>query len=125
MAAAASIVISGGISNTPTGSTQVGPITITAADANAQRQHIVLASGANTIVCPVSPTTSGCLIVLPTAGTSAVMVKGIAADTGVPIGKGGTGGKLLWEWGTANAPTSFVLDSVSAYVGVFAEIQFW
>ncbi len=125
MAAAASIVIAGTISNAPTGSTQVGPITLTAADANAQRQHVVLASGANTIVCPVSPTTSGCLIVLPSTGTSPVTLKGIAADTGVPLGKGSVGGSHVLNWGTAQAPTSFILDSVSAYVGVYAEIQFW
>ncbi len=125
MTATASLTITGSILNTPTGQTQIGPITLTAADANAARQHLVLAAGANTVVCPVSPTANGCVIVLPPTGTSPVTLKGIAADTGVPLGKGGVGGTTVWNWGTAQAPTSFILDSVSAYVGVFAEIQFW
>jgi len=122
MAATAAVTISGYISNLPTGSRQIGPITATSADANGQVQHLVLASGANTVTCPVSPTTSGVVIALPSTGTSLVTLKGIAGDTGVPIGKATS---FLWNWGTTNAPSSFVLDSVSAYVGVAAELTFF
>ena len=45
-----------------------------------------------------------------------------AGDTGVPLGKTS---KVLLEWGTAQAPTSFILDSTSAQTGVSTEIQFW
>ena len=120
--AASSIVISGTISGTPTGVRQVGPVTVTSATPNGSVQRVVLAAGDNTILCPVSPQATGCLIQLNSSNTSLTTLKGVAADTGVPIGK--TGAQVL-TWESANAPASIILNSASAQAGVATEIQWW
>jgi hypothetical protein len=122
MAAAASITISGYISNAPTGSRQIGPITLSSAAANGQIQRIVLLSGANTITVPTVPATNGCVIQLPSDNTVVTTLKGVTGDTGIAIGK--TTATVL-NWDPTAAPSSFVLTSASDQTGKATEITFF
>ena len=122
MAATASITISGSISNTPTGSRNIGPITLTSAAANGYVQQIVLQAGANTITIPTLPAPSGCIITLPATNTSVTTLKGVTGDTGIAIGKTTS---LVLNWDATALPASFVLTSVSTQTGLVTEIQFF
>jgi hypothetical protein len=52
----------------------------------AQSQIITLAVGANTITAPASGTTPTALTIIPPAGNAtAVTLKGVSGDTGIPI----------------------------------------
>jgi hypothetical protein len=122
MAATASVIVSGSFSTLPTGSRQVGPLTISAAAANGQVTQVVLASGANTITVPTTPAPSGCIIVLPATNTALTTLKGVTGDTGVAIGKTGF---LVLTWDSANPPSSFCLTSASAQTGLVTEVTFF
>jgi len=124
MAATASITISGTISNTPTGSRAVGPITLTSAAANGQVQQLVLAAGDNTITVPTGIATSGCIIQLPATNTSVTTLKGTSggSDTGIAIGK--TTAQVL-NWDATAAPANFILNSVSTQTSKVTEITFF
>jgi len=122
MAANASIQITGAIQGAPGGSATIGPLTISSAAANYQVQTIVLQSGANTITLPTLPAPTGCIIILPTANTSIVTLKGISGDTGIAIGKTTT---QMLTWDATAVPTSFVLSSVSTQTGLVTEIIFF
>jgi len=122
MAATASILIQGTISDAPTGGRTIGPITLTSSSANGEVQRIVLQAGANTITVPTVPATSGCVIKLPATNTSVTTLKGVAGDTGIAIGKVTT---LVLNWDSTAAPASFVLSSVSTQTGLVTEIVFF
>lgn len=122
MAANATVTIGGQITGTPTGNTQIGPITITSAAACGQRTQIALASGANTITVPASPAPTGVLIQLPSTNTVVTTLKGITGDTGIAIGKTGV---FMLCFDPAALPASFVLTSASAQTGLITEITFF
>lgn len=122
MAANATVTIGGQITSTPTGTTQIGPITITSAAANGQRTQVSLASGANTITVPTSPAPTGCIIQLPTSNNVVTTLKGITGDTGIAIGKTGF---MMLCFDPAAVPASFVLTSASAQTGLITEILFF
>jgi len=123
MAAAASIVIAGYISNTPTsGYRQIGPITLTSAAANSQTQRIVLQSGENVITIPTVPAPNGCIIQLPSDNTSVTKFVGTTGDTGFAIGK--TTAHVI-SWDPTAVPASFILSSVSTQTGKATEITFY
>ena len=122
MTATAQIRIEGQISGLPGGSVKVGPIDLTSAAANGQVQWTVLQSGANTITCPVSPAPSGVIIVLPSANTAVVTLKGITGDTGIALGK--TTAHVLGFDPTA-VPTSFCLTSAATQTGLATQIIFF
>ncbi len=122
MAAAASIVINGQISNTPMGTVQIGPLTISSAAANGETIQLVLQSGDNTITPPTNIATSGCIIVLPSNNTAVVTEKGVGGDTGIAIGKTTTQVK---NWDSTAVPTSFILNSASTQTGKTTTIQFF
>jgi hypothetical protein len=108
MAATASITISGSIIGLPAGYDQIGPFTLSSAAANGQTQVLILVDTSNTITVPASPATSGCIIVLDSTNTHATTLKGVAGDTGVPIGKTT---KTVLNWDPTSPPSSFVLNS--------------
>jgi hypothetical protein len=120
--ATASVNVSGVFAGLPTGSRQIGPLTISAANANGQVQEVVLASGANTITVPTVPATTGCIIVLPSTNTAVVTLKGVSGDTGIAIGKTTT---TLLNWDSTAAPSSFVLNSAATQTGLTTEILFF
>ena len=122
MAAAASITVSGYISNTPSGSRSIGPITITSAAANGQVQQIVLQSGDNTITVPTGIATNGCIIILPSDNTAVTTLKGVGGDTGIALGKTT---KQVLNWDSTAAPATFVLNSASTQTSKITEIQFY
>lgn len=122
MAATASILIQGSITDTPAGGRTIGPITLASAAANGQVQQLVLQSGANTITCPTAPAPSGCVIKLPSTNTAVTTLKGVAGDTGIAIGKVST---LVLHWDSTAVPASFVLSSVSTQTGLVTEIIFF
>ena len=122
MSASANIMITGQITNTPTGSRVIGPISLTSSAASPQVQEIVLQSGANTVTCPVTPAPSGCIIALNPANTAVVTLKGVTGDTGIAIGKTST---LVLNWDATAAPASFVLTSASTQTGLATEITFF
>lgn len=110
MAASAVIQVTGQISGSPSGGKTFGPFTLTSAAACAHTQEIVLQLGANTITLPTLPAPTGCIIVLPSANTAVVTLKGVTGDTGIAIGKTGT---TVLTWDPTALPTSFVLTSAS------------
>ncbi len=122
MAAAASITIAGTISNTPTGSRQIGPITLTSAAANGQVQRIVLQSGENVITIPTIPAPNGCVIQLPSDNTAVTKFVGTTGDVGFAIGKTTS---LVLNWDPTAVPTSFILSSASTQTGKATEITFF
>lgn len=122
MAANATFTMQGQITQTPTGTTQIGPITVTSAAANGQRTQVVLASGANTITVPSTPAPTGCVVQLNSANTAVVTLKGVSGDTGIAIGK--TGAFALCFDPTA-VPASFVLNSASTQTGLVTEVTFF
>jgi hypothetical protein len=122
MAATASITISGYISNTPTGSRTIGPITKTSADANGQVQRLVLQSGENTITIPTVPAPNGCLIQLPATNTAITKFLGVTGETGFAIGK--TTSQFI-TWDPTAVPASFILSSAATQTGLVTEITFF
>jgi len=122
MTASASITVSGYISNTPTGSRSIGPITLTSAAANGQVQRVVLQSGDNVITIPTVPAPNGCVIQLPSDNTSVTKFVGTTGDVGFAIGK--TTAHVL-TWDPTAVPTSFILSSVSTQTGKATEITFF
>lgn len=122
MAASASIVIAGTISNTPTGSYAVGPITLTSAPANGQTQRVVLASGENVITIPTIPAPSGCIIQLPSDNTAITKFVGTTGDTGFAIGKTSA---MVLNWDSTAVPASFILSSASTQTGKPTQITFF
>src|SRR2546426_11360173 len=107
MAAAALIQITGQISGAPGDTTIIGPISISSAAANYQKQLLTLASGANTITVPTGtgmPAPTGCVIVLPSANTIVTTLKGVTGDTGIALGKVTT---QLLTWDPTAVPASF------------------
>jgi len=119
MAAAAAITISGVISNTLTGTTQVGPLTATSAAANGQRTQVVLQSGDNTITVPSSPAPTGVIVQLPSDNTVAVKFGG---SSGTELSKTGF---FLLMFNIASLPASFVLNSASTQTGKTTEVTFF
>ena len=122
MAATASIVVQGYISNTPTGGRQIGPITLTSAAANGQVQRIVLQSGENVITIPTIPAPNGCVIQLPSDNTAVTKLVGTTGDTGFAIGKT-TAHVLCWD--PTAVPASFILSSASTQTGRPTQITFF
>lgn len=123
MTATATINVSGDIYGSPTsGRKQIGPLSVTSANANAQTQEVVLQSGANTIAVPTIPAPTGCLIQLPVGNTAVVTLKGVTGDTGIAIGKTGI---TLLTWDPLALPASFVLTSASTQTGLATEISFF
>lgn len=122
MTAAATVTLNGSFTGLSTGPKTVGPLSISSSSANGQVTQVVLQSGANTITVPTTPTPTGCIIVLPSTNTALTTLKGVSGDTGITIGK--TGYAVL-TWDTANAPTSFVLNSASTQTGLVTEITFF
>lgn len=87
---------------------QLGPYTVpfTATESDTLTS---LASGNNTIAVPA---TAGGVLLIPQVGnTIAVTIKGIAADTGLPLS---LVYPFLWEFAAPGAPSSFVLNAASA-----------
>ncbi len=123
MAAAASIVIAGYISNAPTsGYRSIGPITLASAAANPQVTRVVLQSGENVITIPASPAPSGCIIQLPSDNTAVTKFVGTTGDVGLAIGK--TTAQVL-NWDPTAVPASFILSSASTQTGKATEITFF
>jgi hypothetical protein len=122
MAASATISAAGRITGEPGGQHSIGPLFFASAAANYSVQSIALANGANTITVPSAPATSGVIIVLPTDNTALVTLKGVSGDTGLPIGKVGW---AVLTWDSANAPSSFVINSASAQTGKYTQIIFF
>lgn len=122
MAASASVVISGLITGTPSGSHTIGPINQTSAAASGQVTQVVLQSGANTIAIPTVPAPSGCVIVLPPTNTSIVTLKGVTGDTGIALGKVTS---HLLAWDPTAVPASFCLTSAATQTGLVTEITFF
>lgn len=122
MAAAAEIKITGYISNTPTSSIAVGPITLISADANGQQQRIVLQAGENVITIPTIPAPKGCIIQLPATNTAVTKFLGVTGDTGFAIGKVSA---LVLNWDSTAVPASFILSSASTQTGLVTQITFW
>ena len=86
MPASASVTVTGYISNSPTGTTQLGPLTATSAAANGQRTQVVLQSGDNTITVPSAPAPTGVVIRLPSDNTETVKFGG---SSGTELSKTG------------------------------------
>jgi hypothetical protein len=122
MAATATITVSGDIINIAGGSSKIGPITLSSAAANGQKQVLVLASGTNTITVPALPATSGCVIELDPTSTIVVTLKGVAGDTGIALGKTT---KQVLNWDPTAPPASFVLTSASIQTGFNTYITFF
>ena len=122
MTATASVTISGNVTGAPTGSRNIGPITVSSAAANGTVQQVVLQAGTNTITVPVSPNTTGVVITLPATNTSIVTLKGVAGDTGIAIGKTTT---FVLMWDPTAPPASFVLTSVATQTGLATELSFF
>ncbi len=122
MAATATITIGGSIQSAPTGSKNIGPISLTSSAANLGVTEVVLQAGANTITPPVTPATSGCIIQLPAANTSIGTLKGGTGDTGIALGKTTT---TLLNWDPTAPPVTFVLTSVATQTGLTTEISYF
>lgn len=122
MAATATVVIQGLISNAPTGSRTIGPITLTSAAANGQVQRIVLQSGENVITIPTIPAPTGCVIQLPSDNTAITKFMGVTGETGFVIGKVGA---LVLSWDPTAVPASFILSSAATQTAKATEIVFF
>ena len=122
MPASAEIVVTGRISNTPTGGRTIGPITLTSADANGQVQRVVLQSGENVITIPTIPAPKGCIIQLPSDNTAVTKFVGTTGDVGFAIGKTTS---MVLNWDSTAVPTSFILSSASTQTGKPTEVTFF
>ena len=122
MAANATLNIYGFIAGTATGQKQIGPMQVSSATANDSNQETVLANGDNTITVPTQPVTSGVLIVLNSANTQQTKLKMVGGDTGFPLGTTGT---HLLNWGSGNAPATFILNSAAAQTGLATALQYF
>jgi len=121
MAASGTLSVGGSISDMPTGSRTVGPITMTSAAASGVVIHVILQSGANTITLPTAIAPSMAIIKLPATNTALTTLKGVSGDTGIVIGK--TGFAVL-PFNSAAPPTDFVLSSAATQTGLTTEITF-
>ena len=119
MAASASITIAGTISNVPTGSKQIGPLTVTSAAANGYAQQIVLQSGDNTITVLSTPAPSGVIVQFPSDNTATNKYGG---SSGTELTKTGF---FMLCFNTASLPTTFVLNSSATQTAKITEIQFF
>lgn len=121
MAASGTLSVGGSISDMPTGSRTVGPLTMTAAAASGVVIHVILQSGANTITLPTAIAPSMAVIKLPATNTALVTLKGVTGDTGIVIGK--TGFAVI-PFNSASPPTDFCLTSAALQTGLTTEITF-
>ena len=121
MAASGTLSVGGSISDMPTGSRQVGPITMTSAAASGVVIHVVLQSGANTITLPTAIAPTMAVIKLPATNTALTTLKGVTGDTGIVIGK--TGFAVI-PFNAASPPTDFCLTSAATQTGLVTEITF-
>lgn len=119
MAAAASISISGTITDLPGGDKTIGPITVTSAAAVSVETQTVLASGLNTITVPTTAT--GVIVVFDSTSTVTKTIKGVTGDTGVLVLK--TGFFMLTF--DATPPASFVITASGADTGKTTTIIFF
>jgi hypothetical protein len=108
---AGSVVVQGLLSGVPFGQVNVGPFTIAGnAGNNLQMTNITLASGANTITVPAWAV--GMMIIPTTSNITALTLKGVTGDTGIPISPSNPTGPITF---TAAAFASFVLTAASLF----------
>ena len=119
MAASASVSISGTISDLPTGSKTIGPVTITNAASLGQETVFVLQSGFNTITVPALAV--GCVIVFDATSAVTKTLKGITGDTGILLKP--TGKNVLNF--TAGGVASFGITASATDTGLYTSILFF
>lgn len=79
-----SLVITGQVVSSPSGSKQIGPLTIFNTSSIEAVNDLLSLSGDNVITVP-STTTIGCVIVPPAGNTAAIRYKGAGGDVGIPL----------------------------------------
>ncbi len=99
------LTLSGNLTGVPLGNINVGPFSIVANGSNNLEALLqILASGANTITVPSWAV--GCLIIPNSGNATALTLKGVTGDTGVPLSE--TTPTLL---NFTTPPASFVLTA--------------
>ncbi len=118
MAAAASVSITGVVTDTPVGDKAIGPITTTSAAAAAVETQTILAAGANVITVPALATI--CIIVFDSTSATTKTLKGVAGDTGILLKSAGAAMLTF----TAAAVASFVINSSALDTGLYTTFLF-
>lgn len=112
MAATGQVDITGSVTDAPSGSKSIGPVTITSAAAVDHQLTVNLASGDNTITVPTGA--KACIVIPPTGNTTVVIkLKGAAGDTGFTMAKS-MPACLSFD----TAPASFVINASAVLAGV-------
>lgn len=121
MPAVGTVTIQGNVSNLPTGTMTIGPLTLTTANAVGENLLIALSSGANTIALPTGTTVVFILgpnasVPQPNPNYAGVLtLKGVSGDTGIAIAN--------------DTPTMLSFDSSPANIvinaSVATSIQVW
>jgi hypothetical protein len=119
VAAAASIAITGEVTDLPSGSKTIGPITQTSAAAVGDQTVVELASGFNEITVPADA--SGVIITFDSTSAVTKTLKGVTGDTGIALDPNGT--TYLTFPGTP--PASFGVTAGSADTGLFTTFLFY
>jgi hypothetical protein len=106
-------LISGQMTGTPLGTVNIGPFTIAAnVGGHLQATSVTLASGNNTITVP--SWAKGMIIEPDPTNAVALTLKGIAADTGIPLGLN-VPALITFP---ASPPATFVLNAASLFTTI-------
>lgn len=119
MAASASVAITGEVTDLPSGSKAIGPITQTSSAAVGDQTVVELASGFNQITVPADA--SGVIITFDSTSTVTKTLKGVTGDTGILLDPNGTS-YLTFD---TTPPASFGITTSAEDTGLFTTFLFY